>query len=236
MKQQKPDYLPERLYKPIQRKKFLRSVALAGGSLMLGLTACRKDGQPGSGTTDVGAADIGILNFIYVLEQISAAFYIKVNAAFYKNAPLSEMQVLFDIMHHEKAHRDFFKASLGSNAIGDLQFDFSSVDFTSRDSVLKTAKVLEDIGVEAYNGLGPFVQSTDYLKIVGKIVSVEARHSSAIRDLLDPKSADFAGDDVVDPMTGLERSRTPNSTSGGQSIMTTANSFLLTKVSASQLP
>jgi len=170
------------------------------------------------------------------LEQIEAAFYIKANASYYKNAPLSEKQVLFDIMHHEMAHRDFFKKALGSNAIGDLQFDFSSVDFTSRDSVLNTSKALEDTGVSAYNGAGPFLQSADYLKIAGKIVSVEARHAAAIRDLLNPKSADFAGDDVVEPHTGLDFARTPNSTLGGPSIVATANSFLLTKISASQLP
>jgi len=211
-------------------------MALAGGSFMFGLSACRKEGQPGSGIIDVGSADIGILNFAYALEQIEAAFYTKANASYYKNAPLSEKRVLFDIMHHEVAHRDFLKKALGSNAIGDLQFDFSSVDFTSRDSVLKTAKALEDTGVTAYNGTGPFLQSADYLKIAGKIVSVEARHAAAIRDILNPKSADFAGDDTVDPTTGLDLSRTPNSTIGGQSIVATANSFLLTKISASQLP
>jgi hypothetical protein len=237
MKQQKlHDYLQEGLFKPIQRKRFLRSIALGGGSVMLGLTACRKEGQPGSGTIDVGTADIGILNFAYVLEQIEAAFYTKANASYYMQAPLWEKQILFDIMHHETAHRDFLKAELGSNAIGDLQFDFSTVDFTSRSSVLTTAKLLEDIGVEAYNGLGPFIQSTNYLKVAGKIVSVEARHSAAIRDMLNPKSADFAGDDAVDPATGLERSRTPNSTAGGQSIVATCNSFLLTKIAASSLP
>jgi rubrerythrin len=237
MKEQKlHDYLQERVYKPIQRKKFLRSMALAGGSLMLGLTACRKEGQPGSGAIDVGAADIGILNFAYALEQIGSAFYIKANASYYKNAPLSEKQVLFDIMHHEMAHRDFLKTALGSNAIGELQFDFSSVDFTSRDSVLKTAKALEDTDVHAYNGTGPFLQSADYLKLAGKIVSVEARHAAVLRDLLNPKSADFAGDDTVDPATGMEVYVTPNAAVVGQSLVATANSFLLTKISASQLP
>ncbi|HVU53921.1 MAG TPA: ferritin-like domain-containing protein [Puia sp.] len=237
MKEQKlHDYLQETLHRPIQRKRFLRFTALASGSFMLGLTACRKEGHPGSGVIDVGSADIGILNFAYALEQIEAAFYTKVAASWYKNAPLSEMQVLFDIMHHEVAHRDFLKKALGSNAIGDLQFDFTTVDFTSRDSVLKTAKALEDTGVSAYNGAGPFLQSADYLKIAGKIVSVEARHAAAIRDILNPKSADFAGDDTVDPATGLDLARTPNSTTYGQSIVATANSFLLTKISATQLP
>jgi len=238
MKEQKNhDYLQERLYRPIRRKRFLRSMTLAGGSLMLGLTACRKEGQPGSGgVTDVGSADIGILNLAYALEQIGAAFYIKANAAYYNNAPLSEKRVLFDIMHHEMAHRDFLKALLGSNAIRELQFDFSFVDFTSRDSVLKTGKLLEDTDVTFYNGIAPFLQSTDHLKIPTKIVSVEARHSAALRDLLYPKSAEFAGDDIVDPLTGLEFSFTPNSTANGQSIVATINTFLLTKISALQLP
>jgi hypothetical protein len=230
------DYLQERLYRPVQRKKFLRSMALAGGSFIFGLTACRKEGHPGSGVIDVGSADTGILNFAYALEQIEAAFYTKVNASWYKNANLSEQRVLFDIMHHEVAHRDFLKTALASNAIGELQFDFSMVDFTSRDIVLNTAKALEDTGVSAYNGLGPFLQLADYVKMAGKIVSVEARHSAAIRDLLNPKSADFAGDDTVDPATGLDLSRTPNSTANGQSVLSTANSYLLTKITATSLP
>ncbi len=103
-------------------------------------------------------------------------------------------------------------------------------------SVLSTAKALEDTGVSAYNGAGAYISSADYLTLAGKIVSVEARHASAIRDLLNPKSADFAGDDVVNPTTGLDFSRTPNSTTGGPSIVATANMFLKTKISATQLP
>src|SRR5882757_4439888 len=106
------DYLQVTLYKPLDRKKFLRFTAVAGGTFMLGLSACKKEGNPSSGTIDVGSGDIGILNFAYALEQIEAAFYTQANAAYYKNAPLAEKQVLFDIMHHEVAHRDFFKKAL----------------------------------------------------------------------------------------------------------------------------
>jgi hypothetical protein len=139
-------------------------------------------------------------------------------------------------MNHEIAHRDFFKNALGSAAIPALTPDFSSIDFTSRASVLGTAKALEDTGVSAYNGAGQYISSADYLTIAGKIVSVEARHAAAIRDLLNPLSADFAGDDVVNTTTGLDFSRTPNSTTGGPSIVATANTFLKTKISATQLP
>ena len=41
---------------------------------------------------------------------------------------------------------------------------------------------------------------------------------------------------VVNVQTGLDFSRTPNSTLGGPSIVDTANSFLLTKISATKLP
>ena len=127
--------------------------------------------------------------FAYALEQLEAAFYIKVNASFYSNITSDEQQILTDIMNHEVAHRDFFKAALGSAAIQTLTFDFSSIDFTNRASVLGTAKALEDTGVSAYNGAGKYIQSADYLTLAGKIVSVEARHAAAIRDLLMPKTA-----------------------------------------------
>ncbi|MHA4808841.1 ferritin-like domain-containing protein [Flavitalea flava] len=231
------NFLQESLYAPLDRKKFLKYTAMGGGALLFGLQACKKNDSPSSGTTiDVGSGDPGILNFAYALEQLEAAFYIKVNASFYTNATSAEKAILSDIMNHEIAHRDFFKTALGSGAITTLQFDFSSVDFTSRTSVLGTAKALEDTGVSAYNGAGQYIQNGDYLTLAGKIVSVEARHAAAIRDLINPGSGDFAGDDVVSATTGLDFSRTPNSTIGGASIVATANTFLKTKISATKLP
>ena len=231
------EILHESLHKTVDRKKFLRFSAIAGGSFFIGLSSCKKEGGgSSSGTTDVGSGDTGILNFAYALEQLEAAFYTKVTASFYKNATDKEKVILTDIRNHEIAHRDFFKKALGSSAIKDLQVNFSTIDFTDRASVLATAKALEDTGVSAYNGAGRYIANAEYLKVAGKIVSVEARHAAAIRDLLNPKSADFAGDDVVAPATGLDFSRTPNSTTGGPSIVATANSFLLTKISANNLP
>jgi hypothetical protein len=55
---------------------------------------------------------------------------------------------------------------------------------------------------------------------------------------LNPLSADFAGDDVVNATTGLDYSRTPNATDSTHtmSIVATANTFLKTKISATKLP
>ena len=230
------NYLQQPLHAPVGRKTFLKYTALSGAAVAFGLSSCKRGGPIPSRTIDVGSGDIGILNFAYALEQLEAAFYIQVNASFYKNISSEEKQILQDIMYHEITHRDFFKAALGSSAIPMLKTDFSTIDFTSRSSVLAAAKEFEDTGVSAYNGAGQYIQSADYLTVAGKIVSVEARHASAIRDLLNPLSADFAGDDVVSPTTGLDFSRTPNSTTGGPSIVATANMFLLTKISANKLP
>jgi hypothetical protein len=69
------------------------------------------------------------------------------------------------------------------------------VDFASRTSVLATAKTFEDLGVSAYNGAGRYLVAAaalPYLTIAGKVVSVEARHASAIRDLISPNTDAFA--------------------------------------------
>lgn len=44
--------------------------------------------------------------------------------------------------------------------------------------------------------------------IAGKIVSIEARHASAIRDAISPGTASFAGDDVIDA-NGLDVAKEP---------------------------
>lgn len=149
---------------------------------------------------------------------MEADFYTKVvNGSYWSKASSLEKQVLEDLYFHEVNHRDFFSAAI-SAAVGSnkgaklpiLEFDYGSFDFGSRDQVLGTAKVLEDTGVAAYNGAGRLLTNPDYLVIAGKIVSVEARHASAIRTLINPGSADFAGDDVVDPVTGLDRALDPS--------------------------
>lgn len=138
----------------------------------------------GTGGVEIDLSDdFGILNFAYALEQLEAAFYIQVIADLYGGATQEEERILRDIKRHEVVHREFFQTALGGAGIPGLTVDFSAVDFGSRDSVLGTAQAFEDIGVGAYNGAAQFLTSDDYLVAAGKIVSVEARHASAIRDV-----------------------------------------------------
>lgn len=159
-------------------------------------------------TVNLGSGDIGIMNFAYLLEQLEADFYIRVVANnFYAGATAEERQIFTDLRDHEIIHREFFKALLGANGIPQLPaFDFSLVDFNSRDSVLTTSQNLEDTGVSAYNGAGQAIVSPDVLAIAGKIVSVEGRHAAAIRDLRIPRNGFFAphsSDFALDPLDVL---------------------------------
>ena len=172
------------------------------------------------------------------MEQLEADFYTKVvNAsAFNTNFTDEDRAVLVDLYNHEVIHREFFKAAL-TGALPDpskqllptLQFDYSGLDFNSRTTVLATAKALEDTGVAAYNGAGRLITNPEYLLLAGKIVSVEARHASAIRSLINPNSKDFAGDDVVDPITGLDVAKTP------AQILDIAGGFITTEFTATFL-
>lgn len=187
--------------------------------------------NPGKGNAAVqlGRGDVGVLNYAYALEQLEAAFYLEVVANPYNGISASESVIMEDLKNHEVAHRDFLKAALGGNAIIDLTFNFSSVDFRSRASVLATAKTFEDLGVAAYNGAGRLLETPDFLLIAGKIVSVEARHAAAIRSIFDNDPKSFAGMDVIDE-NGLDRAFTPTQ------VLTAAAPFIVNKIMANQLP
>lgn len=222
---------PSGLVKSADRRLFLKrgtmSVA-AAGLLMIG---CNDDEKiPMNPSVSLGSGDTGILNYAYALEQLEAAFYgAVIKGGYYANANAEEKQIMADLEKHERAHREFFKAALGTDAIEDLEVNFSSIDFGSRNSVLGVAKTFEDLGVAAYNGAGKFLVSADLLLIAGKIVSVEARHAAVIRDLINPGSADFAGDDLIDAK-GLER------TLSFSQVLTAASAYVITPLDFSQLP
>lgn len=184
-----------------------------------------------NGGIDLGSGDVGILNYAFALEQLEAAFYQRVLQTPYSGMTDQERNVLNDIRKHESIHARFLAEALGPAGIPFLSLTFASVDFSSRMSVLNAARDFEDVGVSAYNGAGHLIDRTDYLVVAGKIVSVEARHAAAIRDLIRPKSAYFAGDDVVDPTTGLDVSRMPS-----EVLKIVYPTFITTAVDPSHLP
>ena len=219
----------DRVARSTSRRTFLQWSGVTIGVVALGCSDDDSNVGPGpTDAVDLGSGDTGVLNYAYALEQLEAAFYTQVLAgAYYAGAPASEQSILTDIRNHEVIHRDFLRAALGSGAIADLQVDFASVNFGDRASVLGAARTFEDLGVAAYNGAGKLLTNPDFLVTAGRIVSVEARHAAAIRDLLEPNF--FAGSDVVNA-SGLDQAKAPSE------VLTAADVYITTDVTASNLP
>ena len=228
----------------MNRRLFMRWAGMTTATGVL-LSSCSRDTinelQPNGARTaasgigadvdvDLGSGDIAVLNYAFALEQIEATYYERVVANPYGGISAMELSILKDIRDHEVAHREFLKKALGSAGIPDLAIDFNGVNFGDRMSVLTTARTFEDIGVSAYNGAGKFLVDVKYLLTAGKIVSVEARHAAVIRELIQPNSRAFAGDDVVDPATGLDKVREPGE------VLPIAQSFIKQHITANNFP
>jgi len=189
------------------RREFLRVLGLGATiALLPGIgVACGSDTAtgptsaiPGSGEPlliDFEAGDVAILQLASVMEQIEAEFYARVVAAFgTSNIPAGEQATFTEIRDHELAHRAYLDGTLGTDAARTATATFRGVDFADRTAVLTAAQAIEDLGIATYNGAAQYLTGTDTLLVVAKIVSVEGRHSAAIRDLKDAKSAAFSPD------------------------------------------
>jgi len=204
----------DQLLQATTRRRFLGVLAMGGSVLMLPavFTACSDDDN---GITEPGldprldpdryrlnlSNDTGILNYAYALEQLEAAYYTAaLGSAGFAALSAPEKEVLSDLQKHEVIHEEFFKQVLGTAAIPKIAFNGATVAslVANRDVLLRTSQLLEDTGVSAYNGAGKYLTVAANLLVAGKIVSVEARHAAAIRDIRDGNNGRlFAGDDVV---------------------------------------
>ncbi|QJD80396.1 ferritin-like domain-containing protein [Spirosoma rhododendri] len=226
------------------RRMFMRYAGVATATGLV-LNACTSNiipeplAGPGGGSTanaragdviDLGSGDVGVLNYAYALEQAELRFLELVCDNFYDNATDIDKQVFIELRNQEITHREFFKKVLGSMAIPTLTLDYSSVNFRNRDSVLDTAIAFADLATAAYNGAGQLLTNATNLAIGGIIVSVEARHAAVVRELRYPNTAQFAGDDVVDPATGLDPAKLPNE------VVPIASKFIKEILSTANLP
>lgn len=214
---------PEQLMRVSTRRDFLKVLGIGGTIVLLPtvFAACSDNDSTGLGNGTNGtpvslnlSTDVGILNYAYALEQLEAAFYTAVvGSAAFGSMNAEQQEVMLDLRNHEVIHREFLKAALGTNAIPSLTLNQAAVNTTLTDvpTILKNAEMFEDLGVSAYNGAGKYLASADYLTVAGKIVSVEARHAAAIRDMRDAlgvrggdaANTRFAGDTVVNS-SGLD--------------------------------
>ena len=188
------------------RRTFLRmagAAAVTGGLLSACSTADVEVSPSGaragaSGTVvTLPGGDLGILNYAFVLEQLEARFYELVLANPFEGMTAMEKQLFQDLRNHEVTHRAFYRTALESAGIPDLTFDFSSILFKQRTDVLEASRKFAELGTAAYNGGGKYLSDPENLAVAGKIVSVEARHVSIIREMEYMNLSAFSGDEIV---------------------------------------
>jgi hypothetical protein len=181
--------------KGMTRQAFVMRSAVAAGSVY-GLATVGP--FVGRAMAQGGGGDVEILNFALTLEYLEAAFYTE---ALRKTRGLDgeTKKLATTLRDNESEHVDALTATiedLGGKPVAAPGVDFGGA-FASRRSFLKTAQTFEDLGVGAYNGAAPMIESAEVLGAAGGIVQVEARHAAAIRSLRGQPITDGAFDKAL---------------------------------------
>ncbi len=207
----------------LSRRRFFQ---LAGGITGAGLvlSACRT--TPPS-TTYVGSGDAGLLNMMYIVEQVQAGFYTQAAITPYYGITTSESSCFIDLRDQAIAHSEYLKALLGTNAAKPIVLNLSLAIFADRTSTLANAYGIADLAVGGYNGAARLLSSTDFIHAFSKIVTVQARRSAYMRDTLNYNS--FADASAVDS-NGLDLATEP------ASVMAGIEQYIQTKFDISKLP
>jgi len=142
-----------------------------------------------------GVTDGVILNYALTLEHLEDAFYReglkKFTAKDFVAANFTEETYMRiqTISKDETTHVEFLTGALkaaGIQATAECTYDFGYKDVAG---FMATASVLEGVGASAYTGAAAQIMGKVYLTAAASILSVEARHSSYIRNAI--KQAPF---------------------------------------------
>ena len=205
------------------RRQFFK---LAGGIAGAGmvLSACRR--TPPSDTY-VGSGDAALLNYLYIINQVEAAFYTQAAITTYYGMTQSENDLLLDLRDQEIAHREFLRTYLGSNVSSPITVNFSAVTFADRTNTLTHATIIEDLATAAINGAIQLFSDTSIIPTLAKMATVEARHAAYARDLL---TANSFSDSTVTDANGLNNYIAPLAG------MTKIEQYIQTHFDVSKLP
>jgi hypothetical protein len=203
----------------INRRAFIGSAGLAASVVMLAACGDGDDPEPAPLSYELGGGDAGVMSYVFMLKRFSADFYARVLTSPPSDLTAAELAVLRDVNRHEIVHRELQVLVFSDNnllANGQLPllqaitFDYASLNLTTRQGVLTAARMIEDMAVAALSGAVKLLTSAVLLRVVLKMLAVEARHAATLRDLLQPSS--FAGPEVVESAgtnAGLQKRLTP---------------------------
>lgn len=177
------------LHASLQRRSFIRIAALSGIGVMATslLTACDDNPADPSLHSDIDfSTPSGALNLLLATAQLQADFFTRVVLNPYVGMTTAESNSFALSRDRNEAlvtalsniiHKDRLTTA--------LLFDFSTVDFSSKSTVLPLAQQFEDLSIQLVNGCIPLAQDPDAALCLAKAGSIFARQSSIIRFQLD---------------------------------------------------
>ncbi|MBW7912638.1 MAG: ferritin-like domain-containing protein [Taibaiella sp.] len=208
----------------VSRRKFLGYAGIAGAGLFV--ASCKKEENvvTEAGATDLGTNDDGLLNLMFVIQQVEAGFYEALLKNKYAGITSEEEAYFEEMLNHEIAHRELLRNYLAGKGTV-VTTNFSDVKFAVRSSVMDNAELIENLAVATLNEAGRLFVAGEHVSIAAKMASLEARQAATISNMR--SVGNFFG--TVD-VAGLEQGSLPSNT------VTTINRFLSTKVSGNNLP
>lgn len=178
-----PEQENEISFNTSRRRFFQLAGGLAGAGLLV--ASCRR--TPASDTY-LGEGDLALLNYLYILKQLTVAFYTQAVNTTYYGITASEVELQIELRDQEVAHREFLKTILGPNAVKAITPQMSAVTFADKTSFLTHAAILEDLSASAYTGVIKVLKDHSYIQYFSKMSSVDARHAGYVHDILNPNS------------------------------------------------
>ncbi|KAF2761811.1 hypothetical protein EJ05DRAFT_185703 [Pseudovirgaria hyperparasitica] len=164
-----------------------------------------KEARQESGAPSGGLSDIDILNFALTAEHLESEFYRQGFAKFpdsdFMALGLSAASIasLKMVGQTEATHVSFLTSAIAAAGAQPVQQCTYNFGFTDAATMVATAKVLEAIGVSAYLGAAPLINSSAILGQAATIATVEARHQTFIRSAASKEPIPAAFDTPLQP-------------------------------------
>lgn len=182
--------IPAGLDRDYSRRNFLKTAGVVGAALSavgiggFGVAVRYARGQEQAYTTYQDLSDVQILQFAYLLEQLEGIFY-ETGAASGLFDEFTTAQIAA-IRDHEIAHAEAIAATLGqlgAEVPATPQFTYPDGVFSDPQAFLELAATLEPVGIGAYQGAAPALDSKDILAAAISIHNSECQHRCAINIL-----------------------------------------------------
>jgi Ferritin-like domain len=186
--------IPFGIDRGVSRRNFLKTAAWTGAAFSaMGIggfgVAVRRAEAQGEYETYEGLGDAAILQFAYQLELLEGTFYAEgVKAGLFEDAFLEQIVAIRD---HEMAHAEAIATTLGqlgAEVPPTPQLTYPAGTFGDATTFLQLAATFEPVGIGAYQGAAPALESKDVLAAAISIHNAECQHRCAINilNLIEP--------------------------------------------------